>query len=448
MTSMKQWVRKTASSARRTGIVAMAAAAGMATAAPAASQPAPGRHEGFTLEEAYGLAATRSPVLQAAAASADAAAAMERSAGLPPDPMIQLGIMNFSIPGFGLDMPTSMAPSIQAMQMLPIGRLGPASRIARQQTRIARAGAAETWWEVRSRTAMAFYMIYEADRQLDVMAETRQLLETFEQAARTMYAAGDGRQSDVLRAGVEVSRMDADIRRMEAMRGAAVARLNGMLDRPSNTPVPPVVLGTLAMDLPPLDTLRAWAEDGRPMLAGGRGGVEQAEARTTLARREIWPEPIIGVQYGQRSGEMGTERMASAMVGFSIPVFAGSRQLRMRDEAAAMEAMARADLGAMRAEVDARLGELTAELDRTRTLIALYRAEILPQARANVEASFSSYRVGRVDFMTLIDAQMMASRFEQEMYGFLAEYGRAIAELEMTVGREMPRVGELLAEAP
>jgi outer membrane protein, heavy metal efflux system len=446
MTNMKQWMM-IRGARRHAGMMVVAMAAGMAAAMPAAGQQARAEPGGFTLEEAYGLAAARSPLLKAAVASADARSAMQRSAGLPPDPMIQLGIMNFSVPGLGVDMPTSMAPSIQAMQMLPIGRLGPSSRIAEQETRIARAGADETWWEVRSGTAMAFYMIYEADRQLDVMRETRLLLETFGQAARTMYASGDGRQSDVLRAGVEVSRMDADIRRMEAMRAAAAARLNGILDRPSDTPVPPVVLGTLSLVMPPLDSLRRWAEDSRPMLAAGRGGVERAEARTTLARREIWPEPIIGVQYGQRSGEMGTERMASAMVGFSIPVFAGSRQLRMRDEAAAMEVMARAELGAMRAEVDARIGELTAELDRTRTLIALYRAEIMPQARANVEASFSSYRVGRVDFMTLVDAQMTASRFEQEMYGFLAEYGRAIAELEMTVGRELPRAGEPLAEA-
>ncbi len=135
------------------------------------------------------------------------------------------------------------------------------------------------------------------------------------------------------------------------------------------------------------------------------------------------------------------------MIGFSIPLFAKSRQLRMRDEAAAMEAMALADLADMRARVGARIGELMAELGRTRTLVELYRGEVLPQARANVESSFSSYRVGTVDFMTLLDAQMTVNRYDQELYGLLADYGRSVAELEMTIGRELPRSTSMLAEA-
>ncbi|HUG42250.1 MAG TPA: TolC family protein [Longimicrobiales bacterium] len=188
-----------------------------------------------------------------------------------------------------------------------------------------------------------------------------------------------------------------------------------------------MALSPLPLEVPEADTLRAWADATRPMLESGRTGVEQAQTRGDLARKEIWPDPVVGFQYGQRGSDMGTERMGSAMVGFSIPVFAKSRQLRMRDEAAAMEAMAQADLADMRAQVDARIGELLAELERTRTLVQLYRAEVLPQARANVESSFSSYRVGSVDFITLVDAQMTVNEYEQELYGLLAEYGRSPA---------------------
>ena len=402
----------------------------------------------FTLEAAYREARTRNPMLRAAAAVADATATREASAGLPPDPMIQLGIMNFSVPGLETNMPTSMAPSIQAMQMLPLfGKLGLSARVAEQSTGIARASAEETWWEVRSRTAMAFYMIYEADRQLAVMRETFRLLQDFEKVAKAMYSAGEGRQSDVLRAGVEVVRMEAEIRRMEAMRTSAAARLNGLMDRPAETPIASPSFGELPLAVPAADTLRAWAEATRPMLESGRLGVAQAGTRADLVRKDIWPDPVIGFEYGQRGGEMGTEGMGSAMIGFSIPIFAKSRQLRMRDEAAAMQSMANAELADMRAQVGARVGELLAELDRTRTLLGLYRSEILPQARANVQASFSSYRVGSVDFMTLVDAQMTVNEYEQEVFALMAEYGLSVAELEMTIGRELPRSSQMLAEA-
>ncbi|MEJ2219169.1 MAG: TolC family protein, partial [Gemmatimonadota bacterium] len=221
-----------------------------------------------------------------------------------------------------------------------------------------------------------------------------------------------GRQSDVLRANVEVARMDAEIHRMVAMRKVAAAKLNAVLDRPADTPVAATVLPPLPDTTPGQETLRAWAEETRPLLQRSRTGVEQAGTRVDLARKQIWPDFTVGVQYGQRDAAGGTVRMGSALLGFSIPLFAKSRQLRLRDEAAAMKAMAEARLTSDRAQVDARIGELLAELERDRTLVALYRAEILPEADANVESALSSYRVGAVDFMTLVDAQMTANSYK------------------------------------
>jgi outer membrane protein TolC len=400
-----------------------------------------------TLAELLDLARARSPRLHAATAAVDAARSREASAGLPPDPVLTVGAMNLSVPGFSADMPTSMAPAIEAMQMLPFpGKLGLRARIAEQETSVAATEAGEAWWGVRTDVATAFYELYAVDRRIEAMRETLGLLGDSERIARAMYAAGTGRQSDVLRAGVELARMQADLERMEAMRTAAAARLNALLDRPTETPVPAPAFPPLPLDLPDRDTLRAWAEASRPLLEGSRLRVDQARTRSALARKEIWPDLSIGVQYGQRRHEMGTERMAGAMVGFSVPIFAARRQLRMREEAAAMERMAIADLAERRAAVDARITELVADLERTRTLIELYRGEVLPQADANVEAALAAYRAGTVDFLTLIDAQMSRNAYLQELHALMAEYGIAAAELEMTVGRELPATGNTLAE--
>ena len=414
--------------------------------------PAAGAGQGtagapLTLGEVYDLALARNSTLHAARASASAVAAREGSAKLPPDPVVQLGVMNASLPGFQADMPSSMAPSVQVMQMLPFpGKLGLSGRIARQESEMARARTGEAGWEVRARAAMAFYEVYAADRQVEVMRETLRWLKDFQQVARAMYSAGEGRQSDVLRASVEVARMETEIARMRAMRAAAAARLNAVLSRPADTPVPAVAYAPLPLSLPAADTLRAWAEGSRPMLEGGRVGVEQARTRQALARRELWPDLTVGLQYGQRPDEMGTERMGSVMLGFSVPVFAARRQLQMRRESEAMERMASAELDDMRAQVGARVGELLAELDRARTLVELYRAEVLPQATASASSSFSSYRVGAVDFMTLVDARMTLGRYRQELYTLLAEYGTLLSELETTVGRELPDTDAALTE--
>jgi cobalt-zinc-cadmium efflux system outer membrane protein len=425
----------------------LAIAASAAQAPASSADPRTAIRDSLTLDDVLLLARGRSPRLRAASAMADAASWREPAAGTLPDPMLQLGIMNFTVPGLRTDMPNSMAPALQLMQTVPFpGKLGLSGRIAAQSTQMARADADETWWQVRSKAATSFYELYEADRKIEVMRETLGLLEDLQDVAKAMYASGQGPQSDVLRASVEVSRMDAEIRRMQALREAAAARLNGLLDRPADTAVPSPVLGTLPTDFPSADTLRAWSAVTRPVLERGRLAVEQTETRQSLAHRQIWPDLTFGVQYGQRPGTTGTTRMASAMVGISLPIFASKRQYRLRDEAAAMEQMARAELAGVEADVDARIRELLADLERDRTLVRLYRAEVLPQANANVESALSSYRVGTIDFMTVIDAHMTVNRYEQELYALLADYGRAVADLEMTVGRELPRTGTMLSE--
>ena len=409
------------------------APAGPAAATSSAPEP-------LTLARVYEIARAQNPRLRAAGALVEARAAMAPSAGTLPDPTLQLGLMNLSLPSLRADMPTSMAPSIQLMQMVPIaGKLSLGGRIAALHTAQATSAAGEAWWEVRAAAAMAYGEVVAADRQLEVMRETRRWLADYEQVAKALYASGEGRQSDVLRAGVEAARMEAELVRMAAMRAGAAATLNAVLDRPTDTPVVPARTEPVLHQVADVALLRDWARQSRPMLEERRLGVAQAQTRGTLARRELWPDPVIGIEYGQnRAGMSGTERMASVMVGFSLPVFAGRRQLRMRDEAAAMERMARAELNVMEAQVDARITTLHAELERTRTLVTLYRREVLPQARATVESAFASYRVGRVDFMTLLDAQMSWNEYEQELAVLLGEWTASLAELEMTIGRELP----------
>ncbi len=400
------------------------------------------------LDDVLSVAKARNPKLQALQASAQATAYQEPAASTLPDPTIQIGVMNFGLPDFNADMPTSMAPSVQLMQKIPFpGKLSLMGDVAGYGTRMARAGADEAWWDVRSQVSALFYDLYSVDRRLDVMRRTLSLLTDFQQVAKAMYVSGTGRQTDVLRSDVEVARMEGDIRQMEAMRATKAARLNALLDRASATPVASPALDSLPLETPGRDTLLAWAEQSRPLLERARLGVDRAGKRLDLAHREIWPDLTVGVTYGQRNRGMGTERMGSAVVGFSLPIHAGSRQLAARDAAAAQQRMAAADLQSVETSVDARIGELLAELDRSRTLTALYRDEVVPEAKAAVESALSSYRVGDVDFMTLVDAQMTENQYEGELYQLLGEYGKAVAALESAVGRPLPRNGEILAEA-
>ena len=102
-----------------------------------------------------------------------------------------------------------------------------------------------------------------------------------------------------------------------------------------------------------------------------------------------------------------------------------------------MRQMAVSDLAAMRADTRARVTEAYASLVRARNLASLYRTTIVPQAEATVSSALAAYRVGGVDFMTLLDNRMTVNTYRQELFTLEAEQGKAWADLEMLLGREL-----------
>ncbi len=386
----------------------------------------------------YDRVAQSSPRISAAAALARAAEARVPGASLLPDPQLQLGIMGRQLPSLR-PMETLGMTQLQLMQMIPTaGKLSLSGQVAGAQAGAARARADEVRWAQRSRVAMAFYDFYQADRAAVVASETKRLLQDVAKTAQTMYEVGGGRQADVLRSQVEIARMTADVVRMGTMRTAMSARLAAALDLPlDSAPVARPALPALPDSLPPLDSLVTLAESFRPMIRAGSEDLRAAEATARRLAKEIWPDLQVGLQFAQRGGAMGTERMGSLMIGATVPIYAARRQFKMRDEGAAMQAMATSDLAAMRADTRGRVLELYADFVRARDLRALYRATVLPQARASVTSSLAAYRVGDVNFMTLLDNQMTVNRYRQELFTLEAEQGKALAELEMLLGRAL-----------
>ncbi len=419
--------------ARRASVHLRAAglAAVLALAPPLLAQPA--TSPGTRLGDLYAATQRDNPRITAARQLVNAANARVPGARRPPDPQLQLGFMNYTLPGLA-PMEILGMTQLQLMQMIPLGgKLTLAGRVAGAQAAATGERANEVAWELRNQVAMAFYDLYATDRQLGVARETLRLLKDIALSAESMYRVGQGRQADVLRAQVEIARMAEDTLRMQAMRQVMVARLNALLNRAPGDSVASPLLPVFPGVLPARHWLDSASAGARPMIRAGLEDVRAADAAATLARREIMPDLQVGVQYAQRAGE----RMGSLMLGMSVPVFARDRQFQMRNEANAMKAMAEADVAAMRTETRGKIGEAYATLLRARSLTQLYRTTVLPQAEATASSAMSAYRSGSVDFMTLLDDRMTVNKYRQELFTLEADEGKAWAELEMLGGREL-----------
>ena len=388
--------------------------------------------ETLTVVEATRIALEANPMLRAARYSAEAATQRIGPAGTLPDPQLQLGLMNRMISQFGSTADPMTMNQVQLMQMLPWpGKLGNTRRAAEHSADAARADANDQALMLAAQVRMAYYEVANADRALDVMRRTQGLLRDFLHVSTTMYAVGSAVQQDVLRAQVEVARMGEEITRMEQERVAMAARLNALLGREAVVPVPAVQLPEPGDSLPAVDSLVALALGRRPALQAGTERLAAADAALAAARRELFPDFQLGFAYQSRPA---FPDMMSLMVGISLPIFAGGRQLPMRRQMAAMRDMSAAELLSLKNETTARIVETRARAVRDRDLVQLYRSSILPQARAAVQAALSSYRVGRVAFMQLVDNQMTVNQYEIETIRLLADYQQALGELAALTG--------------
>ena len=448
-----EWRRMRRDSVRVTLVRLHVMLALLAPCAPAMAQvSAPESNAPSTtrLSDLYAGMQRGNPRITAAQQLVRAAQARVPGASRPPDPQLQLGFMNYTIPGLA-PMETLGMTQLQLMQMMPLGgKLTLAGRVAGAQAAATGERANEVVWELRNQTAMAFYDLYATDQQLVVARETLRLLKDIALTTESMYRVGQGRQADVLRAQVEMARMVEDTLRMRAMRETMVARLNALLNNDAAELVATPALPVFPNALPARAWLDSIAAGTRPMIRAGLEDVRAADASATLARREIIPDLQVGVQYAQRGATMTsvdpsgapmsertTERMGSLMFGVTLPIFARDRQFQMRTEANAMRAMAQADVAAMRAETRGKIGEAYAALARARNLLQLYRTTVLPQAEATVASAMAAYRSGSVDFMTLLDDRMTVNKYRQEVATLEADEGKAWAELEMLTGHEL-----------
>jgi outer membrane protein TolC len=322
--------------------------------------------------------------------------------------------------------------TVQLTQRLPWpGKLGFAKDRASHLAQAVEYDASEVELTLLAEVKSVYMQMAYMDRALQIMEGTRGLLRDFFDVSSSMYAVGSGQQQDVLQAQVAVASMTEDITVMEQNRAASASRLNALLGRNIGTPIEALELPDSYGALPSVDSLLRLAAAQRPAYAAATERSLAANAGIRAAGRSVYPDLTLTVGYGHRPDYSD---VATVMVGLSLPIWAGSRQVPLRREMQALRALADAQAVDLHNETAARLGELRAEAVRARNLAELYATSILPQARAAVETALSAYRVGNVDFSTLVSSQLTVNRYSIDAVRLTADYHRFLAHIEAQIG--------------
>lgn len=413
------------------------------------------------------------PAVRAAQRRVDVARARVLPAGLPPDPTLMAGIINLPLGRMPSTLsahgtPTSSTgPDPMTMRMIGVsetlpypGKLSLRRQEAEREVDAARASLDVATRQVIRDVKDAYYELAFIDEALSIVDRNRDVLASFVRVTETRYSVGVSGQQDVLKAGVEATRLAETAVTLTEQRRAAIARLNALLDRPSDTPVDhpaiptsvaraavPVsateirfasaALGARAADspLPPLAELQETAVRQSPEIREHEAMIAAQAVRLQLARKEVLPDFDLSLQYGQRGG--GLPDMVTALVSVPLPVFKGRKQNQLvtgaNAELAALQAEHAVKVNGTRAEV----ARLVSELERSRAQLALYVKALLPQARASLTSATGSYQVSRVDFLTVLDNQATVFNYETEYFRVLSDFAKNLAELERVVGKEI-----------
>ncbi len=368
------------------------------------------------IADAVAEARRANPMLQAARYKADAMGERGSQAGALPDPVLSLGLRNRSLDDFGTDNPMTMN-WIGLSQSFPWpGNQGFGQQRQEHFARAAELDADEMEAALIARVKEVYSQLAFMDRALDIMASTRELLRDFLEVTSAKYAVGTGLQQDILQAQVAIAQTTADITIVEQNRVAMSARLNSLLGRPATELVGSLELPDPIGSPPAVDSLMAMAARNRPAIQAARERALAAEAGYRAAQRDAYPDFTVALGYGQR------------------PEFAKQKP-RIREMQAFQSTEEARELD-LHNETFARLSELRAAAERARDLSELYRTSIIPQAQAAVESALSAYRVGAVDYMTLLSNQTTVNRFETERVRLAAEYQASVAGIEALTGLE------------
>ena len=376
------------------------------------------------LADAIRIASERRDEIQAARARTRAGEARPDIASALPDPMISPSLDHLPFILNGADF------SVAIEQQIPLSGVRDHRRAASlaDLDRL-RADANRAALDVGVEAANAYLMLQERRRTAALLDEQIAFARDVVSAANSRYASGTAPQSDVLRAEVEVARLQANGRALVGEMRGAEAMLNTSLALDADTPVPPLAALTLTQAVPAWSEIRT-ALTSRPELAAGRAEIARAEAE--LEVMHDMSKPMATIRTGP-SYTMAEGRGWMAMVGFSLPIWRSKLKAGVA-EAEAMRAMSEADLRAMTRMIEGDAAAAINQLQAARDRQAALTADVLPRARMAIEPAVASYGSGQLPLVSVIEAIQALWDIQSDLIAADTQLGLAWARLGRAIG--------------
>ncbi|HLG93941.1 MAG TPA: TolC family protein [candidate division Zixibacteria bacterium] len=401
----------------------------------------------LTLQDFLSKVEKNNPEILAGKKQVASKEAMRKAAGGWEDPMGMFGLermpTTYPAPGssniFVED--ELYAKNIGISQKLPIfGTLRQRKKIAGQEKIEAEFALRATRLERLAEAKKAYYEWARLQKDRHLLERAYLVWERLVGQTQTAYAKAQGEHHAYLRAQVELVKVEAEkLENAEALKRIA-ARLNFLAgealaaENLAAEPLRQEAEGGLI-----LDSAVRLAEQYNPEIKMFSAAEERVRFEKSLTAKGYFPDLELSLYRDQQIDHFMPSQLMNVYggrVSFRLPFFfwtTRSKEVQGKSlEAERALALRKNMENQIRAEVEM----FWAEIERLEKLVRLYKEELLPRAQLLVEEGQTAYTVGRLSFPDFSEAQLEQIDLERKYYGFLADFWKAKAELEKTVGLE------------
>ncbi|ALS99432.1 TolC family protein [Lacimicrobium alkaliphilum] len=367
-----------------------------------------------------------------------------------PDPRVSLMAANFPLNGFDLNQEGMTQLVAAVTQMLPRGdSLKLASQqklqLAQQHPLLRQDRQAK----VKATVTQLWLEAFRAQESIRLLEQDRSLFEQLMDAAEAGYssAIGKARQQDVIRAQLELTRLQDRLTLLSQQRETAEQRLLEWIGEDIGAGVSselPEQSLALPLSLKEIQQVSAQARyewiRNHPELQALEQRINATRTSIALARQKYKPQWGLTAQYGYRYDDpMGSDRadLFSVGVSFDLPVFTQNRQDKEVSAAVNRTEAIKTEKRLRSRQLMAALDTAIAQLVRLGERHALYTEQLLPQMAEQAEASLSAYNNDDGDFSEAVRAR-------------IAELNARIDGLSIAVDRQktIAQINYLLTQAP
>jgi outer membrane protein, heavy metal efflux system len=395
--------------------------------------------DGVSLASLIEAALAANPELAAMRREFDAARARIPQAQALPDPMVMLSTNTVKnpIPFTGLrdDFGELMLGFSQDLPWFGVRRLR--GQVASAESEAKFQEYATTVLRLTSEVKAAYYDLYYTDRALAVLARDKDILDKIAQVAEARYGVGKAQQVDVINVRVEITELLDKQGMLEQKRAITTAQLNNLLYRDPETSIGTLAEVTMSAEPPPLEELARLASENAPDLKQLRRTIDANNKSLRLAEREA-KYPEVGVNFTYHNRPFFADYYTYGVT-LRLPLYAATKQRYAVKEQAANLAATQSRLDANLSLIRFKLRDARVRVSTSARLIRLHEQGLIPQATLALESALAAYQTGQVEMLTLLNSLKRALDYETRYYELLADYQKALAEMERYTGVELTK---------